>query len=47
MITLGLCNSKHVRRAKVLQFKGGSVSDPAPYGKNIRAIREAAAGIYV
>ena len=28
-------------------FKGGSVSDPAPYGKNIRAIREAAAGVYV
>ena len=28
-------------------FKGGSVSDPAPYGKNIRAIREAAAGTYV
>lgn len=28
-------------------FRGGSVSDPAPYGENIRAIREAAAGIYV
>jgi ribulose-phosphate 3-epimerase len=28
-------------------FKGGSVSDPAPYGKNILAIREAAAGVYV
>lgn len=28
-------------------FKGGSVSDPAPYGANIRAIREAAAGVYV
>ena len=28
-------------------FKGGSVSDPAPYGTNIRAIREAAAGVYV
>jgi ribulose-phosphate 3-epimerase len=28
-------------------FKGGSVSDPAPYGKNIRAIREAAVGVYV
>jgi len=25
-------------------FKGGSVSDPAPYGTNIRAIREAAQG---
>ena len=25
-------------------FRGGSVSDPAPYGANIRAIREAAAG---
>ena len=24
-------------------FAGGSVSDPAPYGRNIRAIREAAA----
>ncbi|MEM1422262.1 MAG: ribulose-phosphate 3-epimerase, partial [Pseudomonadota bacterium] len=23
-------------------FKGGSVSDPAPYGANIRAIRSAA-----
>jgi ribulose-phosphate 3-epimerase len=23
-------------------FKGGSVADPAPYGANIRAIREAA-----
>lgn len=28
-------------------FRGGSVSDPAPYGENIRAIREAAAGTYV
>jgi ribulose-phosphate 3-epimerase len=28
-------------------FRGGSVSDPAPYGKNIRAIREATAGTYV
>jgi ribulose-phosphate 3-epimerase len=28
-------------------FRGGSVSDPAPYGANIRAIREAAAGTYV
>jgi len=28
-------------------FKGGSVADPAPYGANIKAIREAAAGIYV
>jgi ribulose-phosphate 3-epimerase len=27
-------------------FRGGSVSDPAPYGENIRAIREAAAGTY-
>ena len=27
-------------------FKGGSVTDPAPYGTNIRNIREAAAGIY-
>lgn len=27
-------------------FKGGSVSDPAPYGTNIKAIREAAAGVY-
>jgi ribulose-phosphate 3-epimerase len=25
-------------------FKGGSVSDPAPYGENIRAIRAAVAG---
>jgi ribulose-phosphate 3-epimerase len=25
-------------------FKGGSVSNPAPYGENIRAIREAVAG---
>ena len=25
-------------------FRGGSVTDPAPYGANIRAIREAAAG---
>lgn len=28
-------------------FRGGSVSDPAPYGDNIRAIREAASGTYV
>ena len=28
-------------------FKGGSVDDPAPYGANIRAIREAAEGVYV
>jgi len=28
-------------------FKGGSVSDPAPYGRNIKAIREAALGTYV
>ncbi len=28
-------------------FKGGSVSDPAPYGKNIRTIRQAAEGVYV
>ncbi|MGB7241284.1 MAG: ribulose-phosphate 3-epimerase [Sulfitobacter sp.] len=28
-------------------FKGGSVADPAPYGQNIRNIREAAAGTYV
>ncbi|MFK7867882.1 MAG: ribulose-phosphate 3-epimerase [Roseobacter sp.] len=27
-------------------FKGGSVADPAPYGAQIRAIREAAAGTY-
>jgi ribulose-phosphate 3-epimerase len=27
-------------------FKGGSVSDPALYGTNIKAIREAAAGVY-
>ena len=27
-------------------FKGGSVSDPAPYGENIRAIRAAAEGVY-
>ncbi|GHF40006.1 ribulose-phosphate 3-epimerase [Seohaeicola zhoushanensis] len=27
-------------------FKGGSVSDPAPYGANIRAIRAAAEGVY-
>ena len=25
-------------------FKGGSVEDPAPYGANIRAIRQAAEG---
>ncbi len=28
-------------------FRGGSVDDPAPYGANIKAIREAAAGTYV
>lgn len=28
-------------------FKGGSVSDPAPYGTNIQAIREAANGVYI
>ncbi|QJF52549.1 ribulose-phosphate 3-epimerase [Roseobacter ponti] len=28
-------------------FRGGSVSDPAPYGANIKAIREAAAGTFV
>ena len=28
-------------------FRGGSVSDPAPYGENIRAIRAAAAGTYI
>ncbi|MDW3183161.1 ribulose-phosphate 3-epimerase [Roseobacter sp.] len=28
-------------------FRGGSVSDPAPYGDNIRAIRAAASGTYV
>jgi len=28
-------------------FKGGSVADPAPYGTNIKAIREAANGTYV
>ncbi|GFE50785.1 ribulose-phosphate 3-epimerase [Roseobacter cerasinus] len=28
-------------------FRGGSVSNPAPYGENIRAIRAAAAGTYV
>ncbi len=28
-------------------FKGGSVSAPAPYGENIRAIRAAAEGTYV
>ena len=27
-------------------FRDGSVADPAPYGANIRAIREAAAGVY-
>jgi ribulose-phosphate 3-epimerase len=25
-------------------FKGGSVANPAPYGANIRALREAARG---
>ncbi|MGJ5619696.1 ribulose-phosphate 3-epimerase [Sulfitobacter sp. MF3-043] len=28
-------------------FKGGSVSNPSPYGENIRAIRAAAQGTYV
>ena len=28
-------------------FKGGSASNPAPYGENIRAIRAAAVGTYV
>jgi ribulose-phosphate 3-epimerase len=28
-------------------FRGGSVADPAPYGANIKAIREAAAGVWV
>ncbi|MFT6677201.1 MAG: ribulose-phosphate 3-epimerase [Sulfitobacter sp.] len=28
-------------------FKGGSVEDPAPYGTNIKAIRDAARGVYV
>ncbi len=28
-------------------FRGGSVSNPAPYGENIRAIRAAAEGVYV
>ncbi len=28
-------------------FKGGSVSEPAPYGENIHAIRQAAEGVYV
>lgn len=27
-------------------FRGGSVSDPAPYGANIKAIREAATGVW-
>ena len=27
-------------------FRGGSVSDPAPYGTNIRAIRDAATGVW-
>ena len=27
-------------------FRGGSVNDPAPYGENIRAIREAASGVW-
>ncbi|MEO0693901.1 MAG: ribulose-phosphate 3-epimerase, partial [Pseudomonadota bacterium] len=27
-------------------FRGGSVSDPAPYGDNIRAIRAAAEGVW-
>ena len=28
-------------------FRGGSVSDPAPYGENIKNIREAAQGVWV
>ena len=28
-------------------FRGGSVSQPEVYGQNIRAIREAAQGVYV
>ncbi len=28
-------------------FKGGSVQDPNPYGENIKAIRDAANGVYV
>ena len=28
-------------------FRGGSVSDPAPYGENIRAIRAAAEGTWI
>ncbi|MEC7256305.1 MAG: ribulose-phosphate 3-epimerase [Pseudomonadota bacterium] len=28
-------------------FRGGSVANPAPYGENIRAIRQAAEGTYV
>jgi len=28
-------------------FRGGSVSNPEPYGENIRAIRAAASGTYV
>ena len=28
-------------------FKGGTAAQPEPYGQNIRAIREAAAGVYV
>ncbi|KIN70509.1 Ribulose-phosphate 3-epimerase [Sulfitobacter noctilucae] len=28
-------------------FKGGSVTNPAPYGENIKAIRAAAEGVYV
>ena len=28
------------------EFRGGSVSNPAPYGENIRAIRAAAMGTY-
>ena len=27
-------------------FRGGSVSDPVPYGDNIRAIRAAAEGVW-
>ena len=27
-------------------FRGGSVADPAPYGENIREIRNAAQGVW-
>ena len=45
-----LAHSMAVRGADVLVagsavFKGGSVADPAPYGANIRAIREAARAV--